>query len=170
MAVRTAVPVRFKRQYQESTVAGVNEHTRADQRPDKRKIRQADDGLAPGEQAYQTMGAGGLDVSDRGAATADAVATGGRINEEIGGARSTGGMPMGTSGSDIGEIATTAGRGTGTYEAGRSGDVTEAGMSEEGGSVMGSVSGSGASVGGGAASSGGSTAPIDPTPARRKGP
>jgi hypothetical protein len=151
-------------------MAGVNDRQRPDQQPDEKKIRQSDDGLAEDEQAYQTMGAGGMDVSYRGAATADSADTGGQITRRISGERSTGGMPMGTSGSDLGMIGTTAGRGTGTYEAGRSGDVEKAGMTEEGGSIMGATSGSGASVGGGATSSGGGTAPVDPTPERRENP
>src|SRR5690349_14567670 len=117
-----------------------------------------DDGAASEAPAYQTMGAGGLDFSERGAATADSQDSGGQIARRFGGARSTGGMPKGeTIGSDVGTMGSTAGRGTGTYEAGRSGDLAKAGMTEEGGSIMGSVSGSGASVGGGAASSGGGT-------------
>jgi len=156
---------------QEDTVAGVNDQQRSDQRPDERKIRQSDDGLGPDEQAYQTMGAGGLDTGYRGAATGDAQSTGGQDNLEIGGARSTGGMPTGAGiGSDIGTIGTSGARGTGTFEAGRSGDVEKAGMTEEGGAIMGSVSGSGAAVGGGAASSGGGTAPVDPTPEQRANP
>jgi hypothetical protein len=154
----------------EDAMAGFNQDQQTGQRPDKNKIRQSDDGLDEDEQSYQTMGDGGLDFGDRGAATADSARTGGQISREIGGERSTGGMPMGTSGSDLGTIGTTAGRGTGTYEAGRSGDVEKAGLTEEGGSIMGSVSGSGGSVGGGAASSGGGTAPVDPTPARRQNP
>src|SRR5215213_1586458 len=109
---------------QEASVAGVNDQQRTDQRPDKNKIRQSDDGLEADEQSYQTMGAGGLDVSYRGAATDASSRTGGQIATSEGGARSTGGMPTGAGiGSDIGTMGSSAGRGTGTYEAGRSGDL-----------------------------------------------
>ena len=129
--------------------------------------RAADDAGAP---PYQTLGAGGLDFSDRGAATADEASTGGEIATEIGEGHSTGGMPKGmTIGSDVGLMGTTTGRGTGTFGPGRSGDMEEGSVSERGAPVMGSTSGSGASVGGGASSTGGATAPIDPTPDRVPG-
>jgi hypothetical protein len=119
------------------------------------------------ERPYQTLGAGGLDFSDHGAAPADEASTGGEIATEIGGEHSTGGMPKGmTIGSDIGRMGNSTGHGTGTFGPGRSGDMAEGSMSERGAPVMGSTSGSGASVGGGASSTGGATAPIEPTPDR----
>ena len=137
--------------------------------PPDRAERAARDHIGAGDPDgdYQTMGAGGLDMSYRGAATADATRTGGEIGTTIGGARSTGGMPTGAgTGSDVGTIGTSTGRGTGTFESGRSGDLAEAAMSEAGAPPMGASGGSGASVGGGAASTGGATAPLDPSPER----